>query len=178
MTLIEWGSQYLDEASDGFKAELIWWQAITGSQGDLSGLTFDHAEWHAFAAHFLPEHYAPPQGMPVDDRTGYDRAQAWACFALLTGADVAMDIGAGDGTNEAVHKVLWATRFGLQPISAPVPNQITAGLESPDDNEHAMCVLATRLLGHSAELRSTITSTPLTPESYRAVLVAEVAQHF
>lgn len=179
MNLIEWAQQYLDVAADGFKAELIWLQVMTGERGDLTGMTFELAEWQAFAHHFMPEHYPlPPPSAPMDTRSAYDRAQAWACFAMVTGASIDLEVSPAMTVSDAVHAVIWSTRFGTSPLSAPLPDQIHAGLSSPDDNQHAMCALAARLLGHPAELRQSITSTPLSVSSYHAKLVAMVAEQF
>lgn len=178
MKLIEWAAQYLDIANDGFKAELLWWKWATGAQVAIPTMLLETCEARYVASFLAPNDYTKPDCLDhSDQRFPYTRYHLWACAALHTGERIPLILDGNEDNNEAVHKILWASGFGQWTVDAQPPQVVLDGLESDNDNTHAMSVMAMRLLGRNMTVRAGITDVPLEPLTYHAALVADVSSH-
>lgn len=173
--ILAWAEDWYAIAGDGFKAEMLFLAYLSGAPPP--DVAFAAGECQAFARWLYP-HLFPEPTAEADTRTEYDRAQAWACYALLTGAGLAPPEIHTD-PRVTVHSVLWASRFGADLIDAPdVIAHLTPYLSDPDDDLHAMAVLGLVICGQNPDISRCMDIADLspTPETYHAIAVAQMAQ--
>lgn len=169
-----WSLDWLHQAGDGFKAEMIWHAMILGlPDNHLRGLSFEQPEWQTFAAYWLPGDYSVQPKRNADN--AYEALQIEAVHALHQDNDAPPAIFDTDDTiSLAVHRVVWQSLFAIYQTDLQLPALLT---DDPalDDDTRAMIALARIINGEPVNVP--MPQTEIEPLTYHSHLVAEIAQH-